>query len=121
MQHNLRAGLEKLSGVDLSDVKVDQNSDKPPQIRALAYTQGNDIHITPGQVKHIPHEGWHAVQQKQGRVKPTMQMKTGALVNDNAGLEKEADIMGAKAESVGSTESKILMMLMKGIPGTKSW
>ena len=105
MQHNLRAGLEKLSGVDLSDVKVHQNSDKPPQIGALAYTQGNDIHIAPGQEKHLPHEGWHAVQQKQGRVTPTMQMKTGALVNDNAGLEKEADVMGAKAESVGSTES----------------
>lgn len=105
MQHNLRAGLEKLSGVDLSDVKVHQNSDKPQQIGALAYTQGNDIHVAPGQEKHIPHEGWHAVQQKRGIVKPTMQMKTGALVNDNAGLEKEADVMGAKAESVGSTES----------------
>ena len=105
MQHNLRAGLEKISGVDLSDVKVHQNSDKPRQVGALAYTQGNNIHIAPRQEKHLPHEGWHAVQQKQGRVIPTMQMKTGALVNDNAGLEKEADVMGAKAESVGSTES----------------
>ena len=105
MQHNLIAGLEKLSGVDLSDIKVHQNSDKPQQVGALAYTQGSDIHIAPGQEKHLPHEGWHVVQQKQGRVTPTMQMKTGSLVNDNAGLEKEADVMGAKAERVGSTES----------------
>ncbi len=101
MQHNLRDGLEKLSGVDLSDVKVHQNSSKPQQVGALAYTQGNDIHIAPGQEKHLPHEGWHAVQQKQGRVSPTMQMKTGTLVNDDAGLEKEADVMGSKAVKEG--------------------
>ena len=37
------------------------------------------------------------VQQKQGRVKPTMQMKGKVYANDDAGLEKEADVMGAKA------------------------
>ncbi|AEY67273.1 DUF4157 domain-containing protein [Clostridium sp. BNL1100] len=95
--HNLRTGLEKISGVDLSDVIVHPNSDKPKQLSALAYTQGNDIHIAPGQEKHLPHEGWHAVQQKQGRVEPTIQMKTGELVNDNGGLEREADVMGARA------------------------
>lgn len=97
MQHNLRAGLEKISGIDLSDVKVHYNSNKPQQVGALAYTQGNEIHIAPGQEKHLPHEGWHAVQQKQGRVKPTMQMKIGTPINDDDSLEKEADVMGAKA------------------------
>ena len=105
MRHNLIAGLEKLSGVDLSDIKVHQNSVKSQQVGALAYMQGGDIHIAPGQEKHLPYEGWHAVPQKQGIVKPTVQMKTGALVNDNAGLEKEAAVMRAKAESVGSKES----------------
>ena len=76
---NLRAGLEKLSGVELSDVKVHHNSHKPQQVGALAYTKGNDIHIAPGQEKYLPHEGWHAVQQKQGIVKPTLQMKAGEL------------------------------------------
>ena len=99
---NLRSGLEKLSGIDLSDVSVHKNSEKPQQVGALAYTEGNNIHIAPGQEKHIPHEGWHAVQQKQGRVAPTLQMKTGTLVNDEVGLEKEADIMGSKALQVGS-------------------
>ena len=102
---NLRAGLEKLSGVELSDVKVHQNSHKPQQVGALAYTKGNDIHIAPGQEKYLPHEGWHAVQQKQGRVKPTLQMKAGELVNDDAGLEKEADVMGARALKEGLTDS----------------
>jgi peptidoglycan hydrolase-like protein with peptidoglycan-binding domain len=39
------------------------------------------------------------VQQKQGRVKPTMQMKDAAVNNDMA-LEKEADDMGRKSINV---------------------
>lgn len=37
------------------------------------------------------------VQQKQGRVKPTLQLKEKVNINDDAGLEKEADVMGEKA------------------------
>lgn len=47
----------------------------------------------------MPHEAWHVVQQKQGRVKPTIQLKGKVDVNDDAGLEKEADAMGANARS----------------------
>lgn len=93
----LKTGLEALSNIDMSDVKVHYNSGKPEEVGALAFTQGNDIHIAPGQEKHLPHEGWHAVQQKQGRVRETSQMKTGIAVNDNEELEKEADLMGKKA------------------------
>ncbi|MCZ6678435.1 MAG: DUF4157 domain-containing protein, partial [Candidatus Poribacteria bacterium] len=67
---------------------------------ALAYTQGTDIHVGSGQERHLPHEAWHVVQQSQGRVKPTMKMQ-GTAVNDDPGLEKEADTMGIKALSVG--------------------
>ncbi len=97
---DLQAGIENLSGYSMDDVNVHYGSDKPAQIDALAYAQGTDIHIAPGQEKHLPHEAWHVVQQKQGRVKPTMQMKGNVQVNDDAGLEEEADIMGAKALSV---------------------
>lgn len=94
---NLKNGMESLSGHSMDDVKVHYNSDKPAQINALAYAQGTDIHIGPGQEKHLPHEAWHVVQQKQGRVMPTKQMKTAIGVNDDSGLEREADIMGALA------------------------
>ena len=94
---NLKSGIENLSGHAMDDVKVHYNSDKPAQLNAHAYAQGSDIHIASGQEKHLPHEAWHVVQQKQGRVKPTMQMKGKVNVNDDAGLEKEADVMGAKA------------------------
>jgi hypothetical protein len=94
---NLKAGIESLSGLALDDVRVHYNSDKPAGLQALAYTQGTEIHVGPGQERHLPHEAWHVVQQAQGRVRPTMQMKDGMPVNDDQGLEYEADVMGAKA------------------------
>ena len=90
---NLKSGIENLSGYSLDDVKVHYNSDKPAQLQALAYAQGTDIHLAPGQENHLPHEAWHVVQQKQGRVQSTTQLE-GIYVNDNQGLEKEADVMG---------------------------
>ncbi|MEM7041076.1 MAG: DUF4157 domain-containing protein [Bacteroidota bacterium] len=95
---NLKAGIENLSGYSMDDVKVHYNSDKPAQLQAHAYAQGTDIHIGPGQEKHLPHEAWHVVQQKQGRVKPTVQMSGGEAVNDDPELEREADEMGKKAD-----------------------
>lgn len=92
---NLKTGIENLSGMSMDDVKVHSNSSKPKELNALAYAQGNDIHLGPGQEKHLAHEAWHVVQQRQGRVKPTMQMKE-ATVNDDAELEREADVMGGK-------------------------
>ncbi|KAF2517483.1 DUF4157 domain-containing protein [Flavobacterium salilacus subsp. salilacus] len=96
---NLKSGIENLSGHSMDDVKVHYNSAKPAQLNAHAYAQGTDIHIASGQEKHLPHEAWHVVQQKQGRVKPTMQMKDKVTINDDRSLEKEADVMGGKAVS----------------------
>lgn len=93
---NLKAGVENLSGLSMDDVRVHYDSDKPSLVEALAYTRGNDIYIGPGQEKHLPHEAWHVVQQDQGRVQPTMQKK-GMAVNNDDGLESEADEMGLKA------------------------
>ncbi|WP_445173415.1 DUF4157 domain-containing protein [Microcoleus sp.] len=94
---NLKTSIENLSGMAMDDVKVHYNSDKPTQLQAYAYAQGTEIHVASGQEKHLPHEAWHVVQQKQGRVKPTMQMKGEVNINDDRGLEKEADVMGEKA------------------------
>jgi len=96
MPDRLKTGVEALSGMDLSDVRVHRNSDKPAQLNALAYAQGNEIHLGPGQEQHLQHEAWHVVQQRQGRVRPTVQM-AGVQVNDEEGLEREADLMGGRA------------------------
>lgn len=94
---NLKSGIENLSGYAMDDVKVHYNSQKPATLQAHAYAQGTEIHIASGQEKHLPHEAWHVVQQKQGRVKPSIQLQNKVNVNDDAGLEKEADVMGGKA------------------------
>ncbi|HEY4985147.1 MAG TPA: DUF4157 domain-containing protein [Bradyrhizobium sp.] len=92
----LKSGVETLSGLGMDDVRVHYNSQAPARLQALAYTQGADIHIGPGQERHLPHEAWHVVQQKQGRVQATLQLK-GAAINDDGGLEREADAMGRQA------------------------
>jgi hypothetical protein len=94
---HLKSGIESLSGISMDAVNVHYNSSQPAQLNALAYAQGRDIHIAPGQVHHLPHEAWHVVQQAQGRVNPTMQMQDGVQINDDAGLEHEADVMGGRA------------------------
>ncbi|NEO98518.1 MAG: DUF4157 domain-containing protein [Symploca sp. SIO2E9] len=106
----LKEGIESMSGFDLSGVRVNYNSPKPARVNAHAYTQGQAIEVAPGQERHLAHEAWHVVQQMQGRVRPTMQMKGGVKVNDDAGLEKEANVMGKKAQflfnNVMSVQSK---------------
>jgi len=101
MPDGLKAGLESLSGFDLSDVKVHANSDRPKHLNALAYTQGNEVYLGPGQEKHLPHEAWHVVQQAQGRVRPIMQMK-GLGINDDPSLENEAGVMSTKAAQLNA-------------------
>lgn len=101
--NSIKTNFENLSGFSFDDVRVHYNSDKPAQLQALAYTQGNEVHIAPGQEKHLGHELGHVVQQKQGRVQPTMQLQ-GVNVNDNEGLEKEADVMGGKAVQMRNGE-----------------
>ena len=99
MPDNLKAGVEQLSGMDMGDVKVHYNSDKPASVQAHAFTQGTDIHIGPGQNKHLAHEAWHVAQQKQGRVQATTEVN-GMPVNDSPNLENEADVMGEKASGL---------------------
>jgi hypothetical protein len=96
MPDTLKAGIEQLSGMSMDDVRVHYSSPKPAQVQALAYAQGTDIHVGPGQERHLPHEAWHVVQQRQGRVRPTTSA-TGAPLADDPELSREADEMGRKA------------------------
>lgn len=91
----LKAGIEALSGMDLSAVRVHHNSSKPAQLHAHAFAQGTSIHVAPGQEHCLPHEAWHVVQQAQGRVRPTR--TDGSRINDDEHLEAEADVMGTRA------------------------
>ncbi len=102
----LKAGVEQLSGYSLDTIRVHYNSAAPAEMDASAYTQGTEIHVGPGQEQHLPHEAWHVVQQMQGRVQPTVQMKSAAI-NDDEGLEREADVMGERAIQMNPADPDI--------------
>lgn len=96
----LRRGIYQLSGIDLGGVQVHRHSAAPARLQAHAFAQGRQIHLGPGQERHLPHEAWHVVQQLQGRVKATVQAR-GIALNDSRALETEADRMGARAATLG--------------------
>lgn len=93
----LRGGLEAMSGLAMDDVRVHYDSHEPARLAAHAFARGRDIFLAPGQERHLAHEAWHVVQQKQGRVPTTTQL-AGIAVNHDDALEREADLMGARAE-----------------------
>jgi len=102
---HLKAGMENLSNQSLDHVKVHYNSSKPAKVQALAYAQGSNIHIGPGQEKHLPHELGHVVQQMEGRVKPNTKVD-GMPVNNDPGLEQEATNMGNRAIQRAASHSQ---------------
>ena len=103
MPEDVQAKMEGAFGADFSAVRIHEGP-RASAMGALAFTQGSEIHFAPGQYQPgsqrgqelLGHELTHVVQQSQGRVGATTQAK-GVAVNDDAGLEREADEMGARA------------------------
>ena len=96
---DLSQGVEELSGTSVKGVRAHFNSPEPLRIGAHAFTRGDHIYVGPGQERHLAHEAWHIVQQRQGRVNPTV-VVDGQAVNDDVALERDAETMGARATSV---------------------
>lgn len=119
MPEDLVNGFKAATGHDLSNVNVHYNSDKPAQVGALAYAQGNDIYLGPGQAQHLDHEAAHLVQQREGRVQANAAVN-GMAVNNSKSLESEADALAARARQMkaapatgaqaGGYQSKALQM-----------
>lgn len=86
----MKLDFERRSGLSFDDVRVHYNSDKPTRIGALAYTQGNQVYIGPGQERHLRHELGHVVQQKATSV-PTTEVRYGFAINRDPKLELQAD------------------------------
>lgn len=101
---DIMSQMGQAMGADFSGVKVNANSNKATEMGALAYTQGEELHFAPGQYNPgsqagkelIGHELSHVKQQREGRVQANTSIN-GQPVNNNAGLEKEADDLGKKA------------------------
>ena len=106
--------MESSFNTGFSDIKIHQNSQSAKDIGAQAYTQGNDVHFAQGKYdpqsqsgqELIGHELTHVVQQRAGNVKANTQAK-GVPVNNEAHLEREADVMGAKAARGKATQMKV--------------
>ena len=104
MPEAVKQRMEESFETDFSSVRIHPDSSKGPEVGALAYTQGSDIHFAPGQFKPdtsagqqlLGHELTHVIQQSEGRVQPTTEIG-GMPVNDNESLEHEADILGSRA------------------------
>lgn len=104
MPDEVKTQMEDSFGTDFSGVRVHPDSSMAPEVGALAYTQGTDIHFAPGQFKPdttagqqlLGHELTHVIQQSEGRVQPTTEVN-GMPVNDDVSLETEADIMGQQS------------------------
>lgn len=99
----LKERMEYHTGLSLDDVRVHYHSDMPKRLDALAYTQGNQVYLGAGQERHLPHELGHVVQQKLGKVQPDTRHESGALMNTDAALEREADEIGALRKTAGGS------------------
>ena len=108
----VRAKMEAAFGADFSGVRVHPRSSRAVELGALAYTQGSEIHVAPGQwapetrqgQELLGHELAHVVQQREGRVQATAQYK-GVALNADSRLEAEADAMGRRAASAPADRS----------------
>ena len=93
----MKKSFEQSSGFSFDDVRVHYSSEKPAQLHAHAYTQGNDVFVAPGQEKHLPHELGHVVQQKSNMVKPNEEIG-GLPLNTDPAMEYDADDIAQNAE-----------------------
>jgi hypothetical protein len=99
----VRHDMERSLGADFSGVRVHEGP-HAPALGALAFATGNDLHFAPGRFDTsstdgrslLGHELAHVVQQREGRVAAPGQGK-GLPINDDDGLEREADAWGAAA------------------------
>lgn len=90
----MKQDLESRSGLSFDDVRIHYNSGRPARFQSLAYTQGTNVYIAPGQEKHLRHELGHVIQQKQGLVRPAIRYEN-ALLNNDPYLENQADRFAA--------------------------
>lgn len=93
----LQRGLEATLGVSMDGVRVVYGSSEPARYGAAAFARKGVIHLGPGQDHHLDHEAAHIAQQRLGQVRPTGE-REGQPVNEDAGLEADADRLAAQAK-----------------------
>jgi len=119
LPEDLQEKIENSFGQDFSNVNIQKNSKEAIGLNARAFTKGDSIHFAPSEFNPnsekgknlIGHEFTHVTQQRSGVVKPTSVMGEGLNLNNDRGLESEADYFGQKAvrgESIPKYQSSSL-------------
>ena len=91
----LKARVEALSGLSMDAVQVHRNSPTPHTTERARLCPGP--RYPSGARAGAAFAARSVVQQAQGRVRPTKHLKAPVVVNDEVGLEHEADVMGVRA------------------------
>ncbi|MDR2572435.1 MAG: hypothetical protein LBD23_19365 [Oscillospiraceae bacterium] len=63
MDDDLKTDIDKTSDLAIDDVKPRYSFEKPIQLNEIAHTRANQVHIAPGQERHIEHDLSHVVEQ----------------------------------------------------------
>ena len=71
LDDTVRSTMERAFGANFADVRIHRDSDLAPQLGAVAFTQGTDLHFAPGRFdvastsgqRLLAHELTHVVQQ----------------------------------------------------------
>lgn len=125
MPEEVRRKMEQAFGTSFAAVRIHEGP-RAEALGARAYTQGTEIHFAPGQYQPdspagqalLGHELAHVIQQSEGRVSATAQTH-GVGINEDAGLEAEADELGARAargEQAGSGKAPPIQTTGAGQP-----
>ncbi len=115
IEHQTCSFFESRFRYDFSSVRVHTNAkaeQSSKAIKALAYTVGRNIVFGKNQYRPeseagkflIGHELAHVIQQGEGRVQPNTELQ-GQAVNNDPGLESEANDMGRKAAQMKTSTS----------------
>jgi hypothetical protein len=93
----LQAGIEALSGLSLDAARVHGSASRPGGLAAEAHPRDSDIHLAPGEERHLPHDGEPVTRQSRGRVRAATKARGRVPITDDGGLEREADRLGRRA------------------------
>jgi hypothetical protein len=87
-------------GANMNEVAAHRNPQRPAQIGAQAFAQGNNIHLGRGQEQHLPHEAWHVAQQ-QGRVRQDDEAAQRKPTASDGGFQADSSVEQSLAAKKG--------------------
>lgn len=92
----LKTRTEDSTRVPFNYVRANYNSDKPAKLDTLAYTNGNQVGISPGQKRYSAYDLRNAMQQKLNAVRASVRYEGNEAINTDVELERQSDVSGVR-------------------------